>query len=92
MVARSLESQVDQKNTQTTLYAVGKGEARGKEMCRLGGISAPEVQLGEEKFPHLERHSCLEGICGDGEGPLGLWRNAPGVSAPTPPIQPPGTC
>jgi len=61
-------------------------------MCRLGGISAPEVQLGEDKFPHLERHSYLEGICGDGEGPLGLWRNAPGVSAPTPPIQPPGTC
>ena len=39
-------------------------------MCRLGGISAPEVQLGEEKFPPLERHSYLEGICGDGEG---LW-------------------
>ena len=92
ILARSLESQADQKNTQTTLYGVGKGETRGKEMCRLGGISAPEVQLGEEKFPHLERHSYLEGICGDGEGPLGLWRNAPGVSAPTPPIQPPGTC
>lgn len=92
ILARSLESQADQKNTQTTLYGVGKGETRGKEMCRLGGISAPEVQLGEEKFPPLERHSCLEGICGDGEGPLGLWRNAPGVSAPTPPIQPPGTC
>lgn len=91
MLARSLESQADQKNTQTTLYGVGKGET-GKEMCRLGGISAPEVQLGEDKFPHLERHSYLEGICGDGEGPLGLWRNAPGVSAPTPPIQPPGTC
>lgn len=71
MMARSLESQADQGNTQTTLYDVGKGEARGKEMCRLGGISALEVQLGEERFSHTWRGSLtLRGSVGMGRD---LW-------------------
>ena len=68
MLAWSLETQADQRNTRATLYDVGVGSEG--ELWRLVGVTVPDGQLGEKRLPTPAE--ALKGISGDGERPLGF--------------------
>ena len=53
MLAWSLETQADQRNTRATLYDVGVGSEG--ELWRLVGVTVPEGQPGEKRFSYTCR-------------------------------------
>ena len=84
VLAGSLESQMDQRNTWASLYDVWGERGGGDIQASWGQCSWGAAREGKVS-PHLERHPYLEEISGDGEGALWLWENAPCVSVPPPP-------
>jgi len=67
MLAWSLETQADQRNTRATLYDVGVGSEG--ELWRLVGVTVPDGQLGEKRVSYT---------CRGTEGDQWGWRETLG--------------